>query len=176
MISQLCFSRYYFAWISICSLFLPPASEGWGKVLFSVCLSVHISGGGTHPRSGRGGEVPNPRSRWGEGVPHPRSRWGRGYPIPGQDRVPPGPGMGYPPDLGQGTHLELGWGTPKTWDRVTPPDLGHSKHLLHSGWYASCVHAGGLSCFVLISKQTILFYPWVIVFITVRITEAFGLP
>ena len=29
--------------------FLPPASEGWGKVLFSVCLSVHTSTGGGVP-------------------------------------------------------------------------------------------------------------------------------
>ena len=84
---------------------LTPASEGWGKVIVSVC--PHLQGGvgavrhprseqastlsqvqmgGTHPRSGWG--VPHPRSRrgilhpadWG-GVPHPRSR--RGYPIPG---------------------------------------------------------------------------------------------
>ena len=31
---------------------LPPASEGWGKVLFSVCLSVHTSGGVPHLRFG----------------------------------------------------------------------------------------------------------------------------
>ena len=30
---------------------LPPASEGWGKVLFSVCLSVHTRGGVPHLRS-----------------------------------------------------------------------------------------------------------------------------
>ena len=40
---------------------LPPASEGWGKVLFSVCLSVHTSRGGTLVRSGwRGAGVPWP--------------------------------------------------------------------------------------------------------------------
>ena len=27
------------------NLLLPPTSEGWGKVLFSVCLSVHTSDG-----------------------------------------------------------------------------------------------------------------------------------
>ena len=81
---------------------LPPASEGWGKVPFSVCLSVHTS------RSGRGGGggFPGP----GRGVPHPRSRQG-GYTIPGLDRgvlhktdrgypYPiPGPGRGYPIQL-----------------------------------------------------------------------------
>ena len=34
--------------ISYCCL-LPPASEGWGKVMVSVCLSVHTRGGGYHP-------------------------------------------------------------------------------------------------------------------------------
>ena len=118
---------------------------GEGTV-FSLFVSPHLGGGGTPVRSR---EVPHPRSGWGEGVPHPRSGWGVpqvpptrsgwGTPLPllGQDGVPPRPGMGYPPDLGQGT--------PQTWDRV-PPDLGHSEHLLRGGRYASCVHAEGLSC------------------------------
>ena len=70
---------------------LPPASEGWGKVLFSVCLSVHISGGGG---SRSGGGLPSlrsqggpslrsgggaPRSRSGSGGPSLRS--GGGYPV-----------------------------------------------------------------------------------------------
>ena len=42
--------------------------------------------------------------------------------------------MGYPP------HLDLGWGT--------PPWLGQQKaYSLRGGRYASCVHAGGLSCY-----------------------------
>ena len=48
---------------------LPPASEGWGKVIFLLCVSVHTStGGGQVPRSGLdgGGEVGTPaRSGWG---------------------------------------------------------------------------------------------------------------
>ena len=40
---------------------LPPVSEGWGKVIFSVCVSFHTSGGGAlgyhHPADG-GGAVP----------------------------------------------------------------------------------------------------------------------
>ena len=91
---------------------LPPASEGWGKVLFSVCLSVHTSTGGTpsqvwvgvlHPRSGwRGTQsqvwmerfpipglgVPHPSQVWMveevPGVPPARSRWW-GVPPPGLD-------------------------------------------------------------------------------------------
>ena len=115
-------------------LFLPPASEGWGKVLFSVCLSVHTSWGG-YPISGlgRGGGVSHPRSGQG-GVPHPRSGrggtpsqvWPGGYPL-GQGTpqdlgwgTPPGHWTGYSPDLGWGTPLDLGRGTPWTWDGVPP--------------------------------------------------------
>ena len=59
--------------------FLPPASEGWGKVIFSVC--PHLRGGG-YPISGLGRGVPHPRSGWwGGGVPHLRSGWwGGGVP------------------------------------------------------------------------------------------------
>ena len=121
--------------------FLPPASEGWGKVLFSVCLSVHISGGGypsqvwggPHPRSGQGG-YPIPGLGWGG---TPSQVWTGGTPQT-WDRVPP--------DLGQGTL--------RTWDGVPPPtwNIASTWHLLRGGRYASCVHAGGLSCspFVLI--------------------------
>ena len=42
---------------------LPPASEGWGKVLFSVCLSVNTSTGGRGvPQSGLDGGGGVPRS------------------------------------------------------------------------------------------------------------------
>ena len=37
-----------------------------------------------------------------------------------------------------------GWGTPPPWLDGVPPH--HSEHLLRGGRYASCVHAGGLSC------------------------------
>ena len=64
--------------------YLPPASEGWGKVLFSVCLSVHTSTGGRGTRSslGRGG---------------PGLRSGGGYPVSGPGGYPvSGLGGGYP--------------------------------------------------------------------------------
>ena len=56
---------------------LPPASEGWGKVIFSLCMSVHTLTGGEG------------------GVPCPADGVG-GIPIPGQDRGYPisGPGWG----------------------------------------------------------------------------------
>ena len=63
---------------------LSPASEGWGKVIVSVCLSVH-SRGYPSPRFFPRSLVPSPfplgypSPGWGDWVPH----W------PGQDGVPP---------------------------------------------------------------------------------------
>ena len=113
-----------------------------GKVMFSVCPhlgGVPIShnalqhfpechgaaGGGTLPGPAGGGTLPG-------GVPC----WG-GYPA------------GEVPCRG-GTHVRYPPG------RIPPPSqagggtqLGkHREYLLHGGRYASCVHAGGLSCFV----------------------------
>ena len=51
--------------------------------------------------------------------------------------------MGYPPRPGLGTP-DLGWGTPLDLGRGTPPL--HSEHLIRDERYASYVHAGGLSC------------------------------
>ena len=182
------------------SILLPPASEGWGKVLFSVCQSTLPQGGVPHLRSRWGGYSipgldrgePHPMSGWGGtpskvcmrgvphpssglgGVPHPRSGWEGGTPSqvwPGgypmgwgtpqdlgwgtpwtMDWVPsPRPGMGYPLGPGMGYPLPQTWDgvpSPQTWDGIPPQ---HSEHLLRlrGGWYASCVHAGGLSCFKL---------------------------
>ena len=66
--------------------YLPPASEGWGKVIVSVCLSVHRVGGVPqsvmrYPPS-RGG-VP-PVQRWGT----PVSRGGA--PLPPRNRTADG--------------------------------------------------------------------------------------
>ena len=137
------------------SLYLPPASEGWGKgTVFS--LSVHTWGGvphlrsegeylvpclggtqsqvqgvpslrsGGYPISGPGG---TPSQVWG--VPHLRSgvyliSGPGGYPISGLVKGYPISGLGYHPPY------------PKT-DQ-------HSELLLRGGRYASCVHARALSC------------------------------
>ena len=98
---------------------LPPASEGWGKVIFSVC--PHLQGG--YPVPGLDGGTPS-------------QVWTGGYPILL---------MGVTPiqDQDRGPRL----------DGVPPPLPNHetdqqSKHLLRVRRYASCVHAGGLSCFI----------------------------
>ena len=66
---------------------LPPASEGWGKVLFSVCQSTPREGGSQVQVGGsqvqvQVGGVPGP-GRGGGGVPSLRSREGGGglYPV-----------------------------------------------------------------------------------------------
>ena len=78
----LCFFGYFrirfklrqFADQEFFCLFLPAASEGWGKVIFSVCLSFHSSKGGT-PYS------------WGGVTPFPCMDGG--YPLPWQGVPPP---------------------------------------------------------------------------------------
>ena len=102
MFQQLCFDPSP-------NLLLPPASEGWGKVIFSVCPHLRGRGGGV-PCSAEGG-VPHSQVSTGGGysisVPHsqvcmggtpsrvwiggyppsrsgPRSRWGYPHPRSGQ--------------------------------------------------------------------------------------------
>ena len=97
----------------------------------SVHLSVHR--GGTPTRSGRGGGGPQPGSDGGypgqvrTGGTPARSRWGE-VPWPGPD-------------------VDTQGGVPPSRDEVPPLQLGQQKeYLLRGGRYASCVHAGGLSC------------------------------
>ena len=93
-----------------------------------------------------------PRSRWGD---TPSQVWtgGGGYPIlltggryPIQDQD--GGTLGTP-------LLSAEWGTPcPRLDGVTPippPPNQQSEHLLRGGRCASCGHAGGLSCLLMIS-------------------------
>ena len=88
-------------------------------------------------------------------------------PWPGLDgarvpRVPPSPWLdGYSPH--PPPHHD--------WMGYPPPPHQHSKHLLRSRRYASCVHAGGLSCILF----TIYFHNWqpfeAQIFITVTVLE-----
>ena len=63
--------------------FLLPASEGWGKVIFSVCSYLWGGGGG----------YPLPRSRWGYPFPGP-GKGSRGWGTPIQVRSQGGGGGG----------------------------------------------------------------------------------
>ena len=99
---------------------LPPASEGWGTVLFSVCQSTpQLGGRGGTPsqvrtRGGHTSQVTTggspfqvrtgvPPSQVRMGLTHPRSgQWGggggeEGTAIPGQDGGPPPPSAGWVP-------------------------------------------------------------------------------
>ena len=109
---------------------LPPAYEGWGKVLFSVCQSTPRLGGGggyPHPRSGRGGCTPHPRSGWGSTPSQVRM----GVPAVSGMRVLPPP----PPPI---EVLGQDWGDTPNWNSMV--------YLLRVGLYASWVQPGRLSC------------------------------
>ena len=107
--------------ISKSDAFLPPASEGWGKVIFSVCS--HLQGGG-YPISGLRG-VPHLRS----GVPHLRSEGG--YPISGQGVPHLRSEGGYPISglrWGGGTLARSGGGTmarSRCWERYPISGRGY---------------------------------------------------
>ena len=103
----------------------------WRRYCFHRYLSVHISGGYPHGGpsfpTGVGGTpiLPN----------------GRRYPIQGQDG-------GYPiqdQDRGGGTPLSRSG--PRSGRGVGGTPNWNSTYLLRIGRYASCIHAGGLSCF-----------------------------
>ena len=78
--------------------------------------------------------VPHPRSRWG--VPHPRSGWQGGYPI-----LVPGRGVPHPP-------TRTGWGNSAP---IRQSSIASTCYV--AGGYASCVHAGGLSCSLYFQKE-----------------------
>ena len=147
-----------------CKPFLPPSYEVVrGKVLFSQ-VSVHIWGGGGYPSSWRGGGTPSqvqvggslssqpeggctPSQVQVEGIPSSQQGGGGGTPsIPGPGRGVPHPRSrwrGVPPSRTK-------WGNPPPPPMPPPPAVRrqqHSEHLLRDGRYASCVHAGWLSCF-----------------------------
>ena len=112
----------------VLSVFTARVRSTTGRYCFHRCLSVHRGGGrgGTRvrypPQGGTQVRVPPPGGGTKVRVPPP----GGWYPGPG---TPPGgvPRSGTPP--GGGTRV------------------GQQKeYSLHGGRYASCVHAGGLSC------------------------------
>ena len=80
---------------------------------------------------------------------------GGGGTPPGQDRtgIPPRPVQGYPL-----ARTGTGLGVPQPgheWGTLPPSETEQqSEYLLRSGRYASCGHAGGLSCFLISFKVT----------------------
>ena len=146
-------------YILVCSIgfespLLPTASEGWGKVMFSVCSQgrrgypeVPIP---HPPRYLPLTKVPTP--------PHPSQDGGGGTPMylpPAKVPPPPcrsGRGRGYPKVLNPPPTPIQVWmgGGLFVWTlRYLPPTPGigqHMEYLIRCGRYASCVHAGGLSC------------------------------
>ena len=135
--------------VSICALYMCYSSEGnnsfpflppayvvrrEGNVLTSVCQSVHREGGYLPSQVWTGGGVPG-QVQAGGGYLARSSRGG----YLGRGGVPwPGGGGGYLAGGGGGylARRGRGGGVP-----------GRKECLLCSGRYASCVHAGGLSCF-----------------------------
>ena len=117
------------------------------------------------PFSGQDMGYPLPRSGW-EGTPS--QVWMGGYPLSGLDGVPPlGLDRGTPCQDWMGhplvetgwrvPHPRSGWGYPHwAWMEV-PCLLGDwETEQLCCRQYASCFHAGGLSCIKTSTRQTFL--------------------
>ena len=105
---------------------LPPAYTVLREVMFSLCLSVlqgvlQVFGS----RS-----LPSLWSQSGQGIPSPREEGGQGTPSAQR-----GPRLGN----GEREHTSQ--------VRVSPPPWrAHTTDRIHHGQYASCGHAGVLSC------------------------------
>ena len=126
---------------------LPPAYgvRREGYVLTRVCLSVHRGGGQVQP--GGGGQVQR-----GGGQVQPggvRSSQGGSDPAGGVRSSQPGgvrSSWGGSGPAGQG-EVRSSWGGGSA-------KIGqHREYLLHGGRYASCVHAGGLSCLIMVTLE-----------------------
>ena len=104
---EFCLLLALFLLLAILSLYLPPASEGWGKVMNVFSLST--SRGGSLSQRGGGG-----------------SAGGGGQLAGGVSQ--PGGGVSW---RGVGGSAKIGQ---------------QNEYSLHGRRYASCVHAGGLSC------------------------------
>ena len=125
-----------------------------GRYYFHRCLSAHTwwgGGGGVallHPII-----LPLVLCPFRGGTPQARSMVGWGTHQPSQDGCTPGWGGGVPSILEWGNLPHLGWGIPPPGMGYPPPPppLGQQRELQRGGRYASCVHAGGLSYYSLVS-------------------------
>ena len=118
----------------------PPSRPGTGGYL-GYPPSRPGMGGTPCPRLD--GVTP-PVQTWDGGYPSSIQTWDGGYPgvppHPRLDGVPPCPRLDEVPPLSK-----TRWGT--------PPFLQQSEHLLRGGLCASCVHAGGLSCYYICTQK-----------------------
>ena len=155
-------------------LLLPPTSKGWGRYGFHRSLSVYSPAGyPPSPRFFSRSLVSGPF--WGYSSPRffPRSFLGapqsqvlseftgprpflRGYPV--LARGYPSPGQGDPSPRFFPRSLVPGpfWGGTSVLAEgyLSMETEQQSKHLLRSGRYASCIHAGGLSCHCICDVHT----------------------
>ena len=118
----------------------PHPKDGEGNVF---TLSTPGMGGGSGPAGG-GGQVKGQSSRGGQGQ---RSIQPGGS---GQRSIQPGGGGRVQPGASGQRSIQPGGSGPAGWGGVRSSQRGGGggQHLAPScGRYASCVHAGGLSCF-----------------------------
>ena len=141
------------------SVLLPPASEGWRKVIFSVCSHQRGGGGGTPiqsmgvpPSFSMGGYhnlsdgIP-PSSQW-RGYPHLADRWG----TPGYALVGTGWGSTPPPPIQDLMEVPPHRGLDGGIVRLSETEQ-HSEHLLRGGRYTSCVHTEDFLVLILLLPQ-----------------------
>ena len=142
-------------------IFLPPASEGWGKVIFSLCVSVHTStGGGTpHPLTG----VPPSGPDWGvppffptgvtpilsDGVPLIQVPDQGGGTLTWEGGTPSRPGKGVPPWSRPGEGIPPPPPPIQTWEGVPPvqvrsQDGGGGSTPNWNSIACTCYAAGGM--------------------------------
>ena len=110
-----------------------------GGYIFSLFVCSHLGGGGGGypiPGPGGGGGVPPSQVQGGYPISGPGGGGGVPHPLMGGTPSYP-PQQGYPPPFRSDPRMEGGG---------YPLQEQHSVYLLHRGRYASCVHAGGLSC------------------------------
>ena len=136
---------------------MPWGSQGGYPYPIMLCnISQNAMGqlGGYPARSSRRGTLPGPAG----GVP-----WPGGVPCQVQPGGYPGRGVpwlgGYPGWGGTLARGYPGWGGTLARGATLAgggTQLGqHREYLLHGGRYASCVHAGGLSCWTIIVTEVI---------------------
>ena len=125
-----------------------------GRLCFVTCLSVCPQGGVSQPTQPRGGG--GVKSSWGGSGPA-----GRG----GQVQPAGGGGGGQVQPAGRGGQVQLGGGSASGGGGSAM--IGqHREYLLHGGQYASCVHAGGLSCLAIVLKRNV--NKWAFLLVIVR--------